>query len=291
MRRDIPDFQGKSAQDQAALGEGSVRRLLDAGRAWDLAPFLRAGGAVIFPHTSIAACGHQVAAAVHACLDSGVQRVLVIGVLHALTQELEEARVRVANGEDASREPAWGIQGPGLSGREDWRAEFSLSHFLFLWKQETARRGIPGPELVLRYPYLAGGRPDLLPSIAELQEIAQGGAIVATMDPFHHGVGYGDLPDQALAPDEGGLELARQGIMAGLALLQAGEYWQYNRHCVRTKSDGRDVGQVLRYLLGPQEGQILDLIADDMSLAYNKPTPTWVAGALIALQSPKLPSL
>ena len=30
----------------------------------------------------------------------------------------------------------------------------------------------------------------------------------------------------------------------------------------------------------------LDLIADDMSAAYDKPAPTWAAGALIALQMP-----
>jgi len=105
------------------------------------------------------------------------------------------------------------------------------------------------------------------------------------MDPFHHGIGYGDLPDQALAPTEGGLELAHQAITEGLALQQAGEYGRYNQHCVRTKSDGRDVGQTLRCLLGPQQGRILDLIADDMSLAYHKPAPTWVAGALITLQA------
>jgi hypothetical protein len=286
MRRDVPDFLLKSAQDQALLGEEGVCRLLDAGRAWDLAPVLRSGGAVIFPHASIAACGHQVAAAVHACLDSGAPRVLAIGVLHALTPELEEARVQVANGEDPSGKPAWGIQGPGLTGREDWRAEFSLSHFQFLWSQEIARRGIPGPELIVRYPYLAGGRPDLLPGIAELREIAREAVVVATMDPFHHGIGYGDLPDQALAPTEGGLELARQAITDGLTLQQAGDYRRYNQHCVRTKSDGREVGQVVRHLLGPQEGRILDLIGDDMSVAYDKPTPTWVAGALIALQTP-----
>jgi len=284
MRRDIPDFLVKSVQDQERLGEEGVRRLLDAGRAWNLAPVLAAGGALIFPHTSIAACGHQVAAAVHACLDSGARRVLAIGVLHALTQELEEARVAVANGADPSTQPAWGIQGPGLPGREDWRAEFSLSHFQFLWKQEIARRGISGPELILRYPYLAGGHPERLPGIAELQEIARDAVVVATMDLFHHGIGYGDPPEQALAPTEGGLELARQAITDGLTLQQAGEYWRYNQHCVHTRSDGRDVGQVLRYLLGPQEGQILDLIADDMSLAHHKPPPTWVAGALITLQ-------
>src|SRR5215469_16177779 len=158
MRQGIPDFKTITERKHAALGEAETLRLLEAGRAWDLAPTLRAGGTVIFPHTSIEVCGHQIAAAVHACLDSGARRVLVLGVLHALTPELEEARVRVANGGDCVQEPAWGIQGPGLSGRQDWQQEFSLSHFLFLWEQEAQRRGISGPELVIRYPYLAGGR-------------------------------------------------------------------------------------------------------------------------------------
>lgn len=284
MRREIPDFLLKSRQDQEALGEAGTARLLEAGRARDLAPVLQAGGAIIFPHTSIAACGHQVAAAVHACLNSGAPRVLALGVLHALTEELEEARIRVANGGDPEREAAWGVQGPGLSGREDWRAEFSLSHFQFLWRKEIAQRGIAGPELILRYPYLAGGRPDRLPGMEELREIARDAVVVATMDPFHHGIGYGDAPEQALAPERGGLERARQSIVQGMALLQAGEYWEYNRHCVQAKSDGRDVGQALRLLTGPLQAQILDLIGDDMSGPYNKPRPTWVAGALIALE-------
>jgi hypothetical protein len=346
MRREIPDFKARSARHQAELGEEGALRLLDAGRAWDLAPTLQAGGAIIFPHATLTVCGHQIAAAVHACLDSGAQRVLAIGVLHALTQELEEARTHVANGGDVTREPAWGIQGPGLPGREDWRAEFSLSHFRYLWDVETKRRGIAVPELVVRYPYLAGGRPQFLPGIAELvsfltrpdtsdrrffarrvnahsaheraatrsdrrmrrtsrslapasrregrtlprekrpaqQEEVQDTVVVATMDAFHHGIGYGDLPEEVLAPAEGGLELARQCIAEGLALLHAGDYWGYNQQCVQAKSDGRDVGQLLRYLLGPLEGRILDIVADDMTAAYNKPAPTWVAGALIEMQ-------
>src|SRR5579871_5919480 len=105
MRRNLPNFKALSAERQAQLGPEGVERLLDAGRAWDLAPVLQAGGAILFPHAGIEVCGPQIAAAVHACLDSGARRVLVIGVLHALTQELEEARVRVANGGDAAQEP------------------------------------------------------------------------------------------------------------------------------------------------------------------------------------------
>ena len=283
MKRDLPDFKALAAQEQARLGAEGAARLLKAGRAWDLAPTLRAGGAVIFPHAGTEVCGHQTAAAVHACLDSGADRVLVLGVLHALTQELEEARVRVAHGADVTTESSWGIQGPGLEGRQDWRDEFSLSNFHFLWQHETKRRGIAGPELVVRSPYLAGGRPHILPGIKELQDIVRDAVVVATMDPFHHGIGYGDPPETALAPDDGGLDLAKRWIEEGLALLRTGDYWGYNQHCVDAKSDGRDVGQVLRYLIGPFDAQILHLVADDMASFYKTPAPTWVASALIEL--------
>ena len=285
MGTTLPDFKAEAAKAQNRLGEDGVSRILEAGRAWGLANSLRAGGSVIFPHAGIETCGHQIAAAVHACLNSGTERVLVIGVLHALTQELQEARVRVAGGGDLSDEPYRGIQGPGLDGHQHWKDEFSLSHFMFLWREETRRRGITGPELIVRYPCLAGGHPESMPGIEELQEIARDAVIVATADPFHHGIGYGDSANLALSPEAGGLELARRRIEEGLALLRDGDHWSYNRHCVEAKSDARDTGQVLRHLLGPVEGRILDLVADDMSAMYEAPAPTWVAGALIELRS------
>jgi hypothetical protein len=119
--------------------------------------------------------------------------------------------------------------------------------------------------------------------IEELQEIVRDAVAVATADPFHHGIGSGDPPEHSLAPEEGGLDLARRRIEEGLVLLQAGDYWGYNQHCVDAKSDARDVGQVLRYLLGPLEDHILDIVSDDMTGPYNKPAPTWVAGALMEL--------
>jgi len=283
MKRDLPDFKTQAANEHERLGSEGAIRLLDAGRAWNLAPMLIAGGAVIFPHAGLEVCGHQIAAAVHACLDCGAERVLVIGVLHALTQELEEARVRVSQGSDVTQERSWGVQGSGLDGRQDWRDEFSLLNFLFLWQEEINRRSIAGPELVIRYPYLAGGRPHSLPGIEELQDIVRHAVVIATADPFHHGIGYGDPPEKSLAPEDGGIELARQSIKEGLELLRAGDYWGYNQHCVDAKSDARDAGQVLRYLLGPLEGHILDIVSDDMTGPYNKPAPTWVAGALIEL--------
>ena len=272
------------AAERARLGEAGVQRLLEAGRAWSLGSILSAGGALVFPHANLEACGHQIAAVVQACLDSGAARVLVVGVLHALSDALEAARVRVADGADVTTEPFWGIQGPGLNRGNEWQNEFSLSNFLFLWQTETKRRGIAGPELIIRYPYLAGGRPEILPGIEELQAIAREAVVVTTADPFHHGLGYGDPPEKARFPEQGGLDLARRRIEEGLALLQADDYWGYNQHCVEAKSDARDAGQVVRYLLGPLAGSILDLAWCDTTDMYNQPAPTWVATALIALQ-------
>ncbi len=283
MRR-LPDYKHLSTEAQRRLGPDGAHRLLDAGRAWCLAPALKAGGAVIFPHAGIETCGHLIAAAVHAALDTDAERVLVIGVLHALTPELETARRRVAEGSDPSNERSWGIQGPGLAGHEDWRQEFSLDHFLFLWGVETQRRGIDGPELVLRYPHLAGGHPERLPGIGELEQRARDSVIVATADPFHHGVGYGDPAERALLPEQGGLERARRKIDEGFALLGAGRYREYNQHCVDNKSDARDVGQVVRHLMGPFTATIHELVVEDTSEAYGAAPPTWVAGGLIELR-------
>lgn len=283
MKRDLPDFKAAAAAEHERIGTSGALELLDAGRAWNFAATLSRGGSVIFPHATIDVCGHQIAAAVHACLDCGADRILVLGVLHALTQELEDARVRVAHGADLYKEPTWGVQGPGLPGRQDWRNEFSLSNFVHLWERETERRGIKGPELVIRYPWLAGGRPHLMPGIDELQDIAREAAVVATMDPFHHGIAYGEPPETALFPESGGLELARRTINAGLDMIRKGDYWGYNQHGPDAKSDGRDVGQVLRYMLGPLDGHIHDIVADDMTTAYSSPAPSWVTGALIEL--------
>lgn len=274
-----------SAQERARLGEAGISKLLERGREWTLAPTLSAGGTAVFPHAHLEACGYQIAAVVHACLDCGADRVLVIGVLHALTDALEDARVRVADGADVTKEAFWGVQGPGLDGLEDWRHEFSLSNFLFLWDEETKRRGISGPELVVRYPYLAGGKPEILPGIKELQQIAKDAVIVTTADPFHHGIGYGEPPETALAAEQGGLDLARKQINEGLALMGKGDYWGYNQHCVVAKSDARDAGQVTRFLLGPLGGRILDLTYQDTTEMYDTPAPTWVATALMEMPS------
>lgn len=279
------DIHALYDREHAELGEAGTLRQLEEARQWDLSSTLSAGGVVVFPHAGVLECGYQIAAAVNACLDSGADRVLVISVLHAFTEEMEAARVRVAEGGDPSQEKFWGIQGPGLAGpRQEWRADHALYSFRHFWAAETKRRGIKGPEVIERYPYLAGGKPELLPGIEELQAIAKDAVIVSTADAFHHGIGYGDPPEKARHPEAGGLELARQTLEAGIALLEKGDYWGYNQHCVQAKSDARDAGQVFRYLRGPMKGRILDLTYSDATELYKQPPPTWVAAALFEWQ-------
>jgi hypothetical protein len=239
---------------------------------------------LVFPHTSVKDCGYQVAACVHACLDSGADRVVVISVLHAFTDEMEQARRRVATGGDVTKEKFWGIQGPGIIGREEWKGDHALMSWRHFWTAEVKRRGLTPsqtPEVIERYPYLAGGKPDQLPGIEELAKIAENAVIVSTADSFHHGLGYGDTPENSFDHDEEGLRRAQAVIESGIRILEKGDYWGYNQHCVAAKSDARDAGQVFRYLRGQMTGRVLDMTYTDSSELYKQPPPTWVAGALV----------
>lgn len=267
-----------------AMGERGTLERLDRARQWDLAPTLKQGGVLVFPHAGVLDCGHQIAACVNACLDSGADRVLVISVLHAFTDAMEDARIRVANGEDPAQFPLYGRQGPGIDGRIEWQDDHALMSWRHFWAAETKRRGVPGPQVIERYPYLAGGKPDRLPGIEELARLAENAVIVSTADPFHHGIGYGNKPEESFHPHEGGLERARAAIQDGIDILGRGDYWGYNQHCVLAKSDARDAGQVFRFLRGPMRGSILDLTYSDASDLYHQPRPTWVAAALIDWQ-------
>jgi hypothetical protein len=270
--------------EHAEMGERGTLERLDQARQWDLAPTLRAGGVLVFPHAGVLDCGHQIAAAVHACLDSGADRVIVVSVLHAFTDQMEDARIAVAAGADPADWPFWGIQGPGLASRDEWTGDHALMSWRHFWAAETKRRGVKGPEVIERYPYLAGGKPERLPGIDDLARLAEDAVIVSTADPFHHGLGYGDPPERALHPHEGGLELARTRIEEGIAILGRGDYLGYNQHCVSAKSDARDAGQVFRYLRGPMHGRILDMAYSDAAELYHQPPPTWVAAPLVEWQ-------
>jgi len=118
--------------EHEALGERGGYELLDEARRWDLTSVLTSGGVIVFPHAGVADCGHQIAAAVHACLDSGADRVLVISVLHAWNDEMEQARRRVAASGSPSAERYWGIQGPGLDRGNEWQLDHALYSFRFI---------------------------------------------------------------------------------------------------------------------------------------------------------------
>lgn len=269
------------AREHAELGEVGTHRMLETARQWDLAATLINGGVVVFPHAGVHDCGHQIAAAVHAALDSGADRVLVVSVLHAFGDEMDQARIDVANGMVPSKSKYWGVQGPGIEGeRQEWRHDHALISWRHFWAAETKRRGIKGPEVIERYPYLAGGKPEEVPGFEELARLAEETVIVSTADPFHHGIGYGWKPEESLPAEEGGLELAHKTLEEGITLLAQGDYWGYNQHCVAARSDARDAGQIFRCLRGPMQGEVLDLVYTDSTGLYGAPPPTWVAGAL-----------
>ncbi len=272
------------AKEHAALGQAGTIAHLERGRQWQLSATLDAGGVLVFPHASVQDCGYQIAACVQAALDCGADKVVVLSVLHAFNQAMEDARVAVANGADPAQSEYWGIQGPGIEGRREWTGDHALISWRHFWGAELERRGISeekAPQIYERYPYLAGGRPQDLPGIDELARLMEDAAVLSTADPFHHGIGYGDDPGRAYDHDAAGLAYAKSVIESGLRILESGDYRAYNRHCIEAKSDARDTGQVYRYLRGPMRGEVLDISFTDSTQLYGAPKPTWVAGALI----------
>lgn len=273
-------------REHRQLGENGTVELLERGQAlnqqFQLAQTLTAGGVLVFPHAGVADCGHQISACVQAVLESGADKVLVISVLHAFTEEMQLARHRVSSqGGAPSAETHWGIQGPGLPGREEWRYDHALMSWRHFWEAEIKRRNLKNPPQVIeRYPYLAGGKPWELPNFEETQKWAEEAVIVSTADAFHHGLGYGDDPREVFWPDETGLQRAKTILEEGITLLEAGDYWGYDQHCVQVKSDARDAGQLFRYLRGPLHGRVVDLTSSDAANLYQAPSPTWVAAAL-----------
>src|SRR5271170_4983801 len=107
------------------LGAGGIEAILDRGRQWNLSALLNDGAVLVFPHVHIADCGPYTAAVVHACLDSGADRILVISVLHASSEEMELAKIRVATQETRpEEEPLRAIYGPGSTNTLDiWKRD------------------------------------------------------------------------------------------------------------------------------------------------------------------------
>ena len=68
-------------EERKLISDKSIDRILEHGRRWSLGSILSKGGSALFPHAYLSACGHQVAAVVQGCLDSGADQVVVLGVL------------------------------------------------------------------------------------------------------------------------------------------------------------------------------------------------------------------
>lgn len=276
------DINHLYAREHAAMGIAGARKALSDAQEWQLSGVLRNGGALVFPHAGVQDCAKQISAVVNACIDSGADTVLVLSVLHSFTDEMEQARRRVAAGGDPSTDPLWGIQGPGLNRGTQWGYDHALFTWRYLWEIAADYYGKKMPRVIERYPWLAGGNPTALLGYDEVAEIARNAVVVSTADMFHHGIGYGTPPEQSFAPHQGGLELAHKVISEGAAMLARGDYAGYNQHCVDAKSDHRDAGQVMRSVLGPINPEIVEIIPSDAAALYHAPDPTWVAGALVA---------
>lgn len=267
------------------LGFEGISALLEEGKKWgkELTCTLNAGGAVVFPHTFLSQCGYQIAAAVHAILDSGADQALVLGVLHPMTESLMQARSKELNEEDISKEPSWGIFGPDIDPKSCLEKEFSLDLFKILFSFEVKRRGIKPPKLIERYPSLVNRDPANLPGIKELQQIAKDSVIVATDDMCHHGVGYGVSQDIAFQIDDNGYQFAKKLIEDGYELLKKDDYKAYFFHWMNPVAigDPTDTSIVLKYLLGKASIEILDIkLVDVSSLFENNLSPSWVATTL-----------
>jgi len=271
-------------EDHDRLGDTGTYQILDDARIWDLKDTLANGGVITFAHVSVADCGIHVAAAVNAALDTGADTVLALSVLHAFSEEMELARRDVSSGGASSNHSTWGIQGPGLDSRDDWRGDHALRSLRHFWAAETKRRGITGRRLIERYPFLSGGRPGEMPNIDEVVGIAEDAVIVATGDQFHHGTAYGTPVAEALDVEPDGLSAARDSMEEGIALINAGDYWGYDQHCVLAKSDDRDVAQLYTFLRGPLSGELLDVGWSDATALYDAAAPTWAAGGFIRFE-------
>lgn len=74
-------------------------------------------------------------------------------------------------------------------------------------------------------------------------------------------------------------------MQCGISLIEQGDYWGYNEHCVVAKSDDRDVAQLFRFLRGPLKGTLIDIGWSDSTGLYGAPAPTWAAGGFISFEA------
>ncbi len=243
--------------ERARLGKDALRAMIDG------APVIRLGRAAIFPHTRLEVTGQAVAAVARALALSGATDVLAIGVLHGAPSN--ERRVH-------------------HPGERTTEGEFSLDAFeaLLTIAAEAAER--PAPRVHARYPLLVGTAPATLEGIDELVRLGARMPVVATADPVHHGIGYGDDPEHAEdRSSPRAMDLARASIDQQLRALEGHDFAAFQAECARARSDFRNAGPTLAHVLGHPEPRFevhsVDLV--DYTEALHARPPTWVAGALV----------
>jgi hypothetical protein len=240
--------------ERARLGRAALEAMLER------APSVR-GRALIFPHTRLAVTGDHVAAAARAVIETGADELLAIGVLHGAP-----SKVRA-------------VHRPSRATRD----EFSLDAFEALLALAAERAGRPAPRVHARFPLHVGDDPASLDGIDELTRLAERLPVVATADPIHHGIGYGDAPDAA-RPASGAVDFARASIETQLRALAGHDFPAFAAECARVRSDFKNAGPALALALGRGFAFTLHSLAlVDYAAALSSPPPTWVAGALIAV--------
>ena len=153
---------------------------------------------------------------------------------------------------------------------------FNLSLDAFMALLALAPRRV---KVHARYPLHVGDAPASLPGIDEVARLAERMPVVATTDPVHHGIGYGDAPGQQRA--------AAQHIDAQLRALEAHDYAAFVSACKSARSDFRDAGPALAHVIGQARFDVKALELVDYSQALEAASPTWVAGALIRAARPR----
>ena len=130
--------------------------------------------------------------------------------------------------------------------------------------------------------FLVGSDPASLEGIDELAALAARMPVVATADPLHHGIGYGDGPDTARAA-AGATDFARASIEGQLRALASHDFDAFQSECARVRSDFKNAGPALAHVLGAFTFDIRALALVDYTAALSAPPPTWVAAALAVI--------
>ncbi|GAB4229289.1 MAG: hypothetical protein Tsb0021_07040 [Chlamydiales bacterium] len=270
--------------ERQSLSNVEIEAILDSGHQWKFGHILNAGGGLLFPHTYLKQCGHQIAAVVQACLDSDADQIVVLGVLHPNCHALK--KLMEAHSTEEQKKGARGIWGPDIGGKNFWQDEFSLHGFLFLWEHEVKRRGIKAPKLYQRYPLILGNDVSDVKGIKELEQLAKDAVVVMTGDLCHHGAAYNHMNELALNINDYTKVYAKEVINHGFSLLEDKKIDLYKEHCKKVRNDCFETSLVFNHLKGLFSHEISDIQLINTDQLYpNETPPNWVAASLVKINA------